>query len=328
MKIHPVAELFPMMSESELSELSDDIKKNGLQHPVIFDKDVLLDGRNRMAACKLAGVEFNSKEYRGNDPVSFIISSNLHRRHLTESQRGMVAARIATMRQGERTDKPCVNSSKVSQSEAAKLLNVSRSIVQDAKFIQRESPELAAQVERGEKSIHAAKKELKPHVAQNSGDNEWYTPKPYIAAAKEVMGNIDLDPASSKDANKIVGASTIFTSEDNGLKKDWSGKLWLNPPYASDLVGKFIEKLSVSVESGEVKEALVLVNNATETKWFSRLASVSTFLCFPTGRVKFWHTDKKDSAPLQGQCVAYIGKHGKKFCDEFKSFGIVVEIVK
>jgi len=285
---------------------------------------VLLDGRNRLAACERAGIAPRYREYEGTDPVAFIMSANVHRRHLTESQRAMVAARIASLPVGANQH---ASIEAPSQSKAADMMNVSRASVQRAAIVARESPELAAAVDRGDLTVHAAKEQLRPHVANNSGDNEWYTPKPIIAAAKEVMGGFDLDPASSEVANKVVGAVAIHTAEDNGLKHNWEGKLWLNPPYASDLIPKFMEKLASSVESGAVTEALVLVNNATETKWFARLAGVSSYLCLPTGRVKFWHPSK-ESVPLQGQCVAYIGKHGKKFCEAFKSFGIVAEIIR
>ena len=175
---------------------------------------------------------------------------------------------------------------------------------------------------------HYTPQESKPHVAQNSGDNEWYTPESYIEAAHTCMGNIDLDPASTPIANKVVKAKRIYTQKDNGLQQEWVGKIWLNPPYETALIGKFIDKLSASVESGTVIEAIVLTNNATDTKWFARLADVSSFLCFPTGRIKFWHSIKKSATPLQGQCVAYIGKNGKKFCGEFKRFGLILEVVK
>lgn len=329
LSVHPVAEMFPMLGKVELKELAGDIAANGLQQAIMIQGGVLLDGRNRLLACEMSGVKPEYREYEGTNLVAFIIGANIHRRHLTESQRAMVAVKLANMRQGERTDKePSPNSGKVSQKQAAALLNVGVSSVQDAKLIERESPELAEQVMSGETTIHAAKETLRPHVANNSGDNEWYTPKPYIEAARAVMGKIDIDPASSQEANKVVGASEIFTEKDNGLKQDWAGKCWLNPPYASDLVGKFMEKLASSVEAGAITEALVLVNNATETKWFARMAGVSSFLCFPTGRVKFWHPNKKSATPLQGQCVAYIGKRGNRFCSEFGKFGIVVEIIR
>jgi phage N-6-adenine-methyltransferase len=165
-----------------------------------------------------------------------------------------------------------------------------------------------------------------PHVSHNSGVNEWYTPPEYIQAARRVMGRIDLDPASSDIANQIVEASKIYTAEDNGLTKYWAGKVWMNPPYASDLIAGFISKYAEHVRSGDISEGIVLVNNATETNWFKELVSVSSAVVFPKGRVRFLDPDGNPGAPLQGQAVVYFGKQAKKFLAEFIGFGWGAEI--
>lgn len=159
-----------------------------------------------------------------------------------------------------------------------------------------------------------------PHVARNSGDNEWYTPPEYIAAAVEVMGGIDLDPASSETANQKVNASRFYTEDDDGLIQEWYGRVWMNPPYASELINRFIKKLVNHFKKGDVTESIVLINNATETEWFYELISVASAVTFPKGRVKFWHP-RKESVPLQGQAVVYIGTFPDKFVDVFSRFG-------
>ncbi len=159
------------------------------------------------------------------------------------------------------------------------------------------------------------------HVSNNSGENEWYTPVQYITAAKKVMGVIDIDPASSELANKTVQAKKFYTARDNGLTKEWRGKLWMNPPYSSDLIGKFVAKYSEHI-GREVSEGIILVNNATETAWFQQLVSVSSAIVFPNSRIKF--IDKfgnPSGAPLQGQAFIYSGGQVEFFLEVFRAFG-------
>lgn len=98
-EVHPVAALFPMMSDEELDDLAADIKDNGLVHPIVLDGDgVLIDGRNRQAACDRVGVEPRYEMLpEGADPVTFILSSNINRRHLTKGQRAMALAKTCSI---------------------------------------------------------------------------------------------------------------------------------------------------------------------------------------------------------------------------------------
>jgi len=160
------------------------------------------------------------------------------------------------------------------------------------------------------------------HVSNNSGENEWYTPRIYIQSALDVMGCIDLDPASSLLANKTVKANNFFDEESNGLDQKWFGNIWMNPPYAQPLIFNFIKKL----ETEEYNQAIVLVNNATETKWGQLLLSLSSVVCLHESRIRFIDVDgNQGDAPLQGQMICYIGKKTKEFIDEFKNYGICMK---
>jgi ParB-like chromosome segregation protein Spo0J len=156
MKHHEYANLFPMLPDSELRALAADIAANGLQTPITTLDDMILDGRNRHRACEIAGVDPTFEEYLGGDPLGFVVSHNLHRRHLDESQRGIIAARMANLKHGVRSDSPIGLSGK-SQSEAAALLNVGKSTIKRARrVIAKGEPGLAEMVAAGELSVAAA----------------------------------------------------------------------------------------------------------------------------------------------------------------------------
>jgi ParB family chromosome partitioning protein len=159
------------------------------------------------------------------------------------------------------------------------------------------------------------------HVAQNSGENEWYTPPQFIESARLVMGGIDTDPASSEIANRTVKAGQFFSKEDNGLRQTWSGNVWMNPPYAQPLMTNFAEAITYKFNQGEIKQGMVLVNNATETQWFQRMASVASAVCFPKTRVRFLDPEGRPGAPLQGQAIIYFGDNTEAFVEEFSQYG-------
>ncbi len=195
------------------------------------------------------------------------------------------------------------------------------------KMPEEEKTEIVERIEQGEKPKEVIKEvKNRPHVTNNSGNNEWYTPSEYIEAARACMGSIDTDPASNDIAQETVKAKTYYTAETNGLEHKWNGNVWMNPPYSSDLIYKFIEKLRTEREN--YNQAIVLVNNATETKWFHELVSLSSCVCFPKARIKFYMPDGKTGAPLQGQALLYIGENEENFEECFKEFGWIARITE
>lgn len=160
-----------------------------------------------------------------------------------------------------------------------------------------------------------------------SDENEWYTPPKYIQAAHAVLGGIDLDPASSAEANEIVGAARYFTVADNAFLQEWGGRVWLNPPYGGE-AGAFVNRLTDEFYAGDVTAAIVLVNaHCTDTEWFRPL--FNQLLCFTDHRIDFVAPAgrEKKSSSTHGSVFAYFGEDIVGFVREFAQFGAVVRPV-
>jgi ParB family chromosome partitioning protein len=160
-------------------------------------------------------------------------------------------------------------------------------------------------------------------VARNSGEEHWYTPPQIIQAARAVLGEIDLDPATSLRAQETVRARHYYTAAEDGLSKHWEGRVWLNPPYCVEKVRRFTAKLCQHFTAGDVPAALLLTNNATETAWFQETAERASAICLPAGRVRFLdEAGKPSGSPLQGQAVLYFGADLPRFAEAFSQFGL------
>jgi hypothetical protein len=199
---HPFADCFPMMSIEEIKTMANDIKENGLINAIVLFENKILDGRNRYAACQVSGVDPRYIQYAGKTPLAYVVSLNMSRRHLSESQRAIAAAKIANMKSGERTDlahcQPSANlhSPQISLESSAKMMNVSRRAVADVKKIMRDAPEKIAEIERGEKTVHGAMveiKESKPRENDSPNNGDCFRAK------------IDPAPEKEKDSETLIG---------------------------------------------------------------------------------------------------------------------------
>jgi len=357
------ASLIWPLSADERQQLEENIAEHGgARDPLVVwaskGKLTLLDGHNRYEICTRLGLPFDIHELRfksRDEAEDWIDRNQLGRRNLDSRQMSLLRGRRYNR---TKKDAHCganqvagKMSATTAESLAAEHGVDEKTIRRDGKFaeavealgIGREI--IAGEIEAPKHAIVAAAQALpdnataeqvqqavedvksKPYVANNSGDNEWYTPKDYIAAARQVLHDIHLDPASNLLANEVVRAEAYYSAEDDGLAHDWRGNVWMNPPYESGLIGQFVEKLCDAHASGSVPRAVVLVNNATETKWFQSLAEQASAICFPKGRVKFWHP-RKVAVPLQGQAVLFLGQEVDDFARAFSSFGFVMEVSK
>ncbi len=156
MEFHELACVFPMMQGTDINKLADDIKANGLQEKIVLYEGKILDGRNRYAACVVAEIEPTYTDYNGKDPLAFVISKNLHRRHLNESQRAMIAANVANLpKHLHKTDTEI----SVSQQDAAQMFSVSSDLVSYGKMVKDNAiASIVALVENGRLAVSEAKK--------------------------------------------------------------------------------------------------------------------------------------------------------------------------
>lgn len=217
MKTHKYAELFPMMSRDEIQVLATDIKKNGLLSPVVTLDGKILDGRHRFEACKIAGKEPRFEEYEGFDPLGFVLSSNLHRRHLDSSQRAMIAAEMATMRVGKPATSNSLNlgNKPISQREAAEKMNVSVGSVENASKVLKEAPASVVEaVKSGDMTVGKAVADLKEKS------------KPVLSVPKDKMGlklpeEMVADYKRAEEIGKelLRQASFIKCSLTNGIEE-------------------------------------------------------------------------------------------------------------
>jgi len=238
-------DLIPPMTPEEKGLLEEDVTANGCRDALVVWEGILLDGHNRLEICqrlklkyKVTSLEF---EDRG-EAMLWIINNQFGRRNISMYDRGVLALKVkdiiaakAKKKQGARTDLLATlpKSEPINtRATIAEKAGVSERTIAKIETIQKKAtPEQIERIKSGDASINQINNEIsKPHVSQNKGENEWYTPKKHIEAARIVMGSIDLDPASSAKANETVQATVYYTKKNSGLDKPWSGKLFMNPP--------------------------------------------------------------------------------------------------
>jgi len=157
-------------------------------------------------------------------------------------------------------------------------------------------------------------------INQDSGNFEYYTPIELVNAAREVMGSIDLDPASSETANKQIKA-TRFYSED-GLNKPWFGNIWMNHPFSRVNNQLWIKHLIEWYERGFGHQACCITFAATSEKWFRPLLNYPQ--CFIHGRTNYYLPDgTKKKGVTKGSVVTYLGDNTEKFKEVFSELGTV-----
>lgn len=305
---HSIAEWFPMMEAEEFEEFVDDVRINGIKDPITLHENKILDGRHRHKARSITGRQAQYVQLPANvDPVDFVLTKNLHRRHLTASQRAFIAERVATQKSRGR---PLKNGTTVTRRKAAKLTGISTRQISRVRAINaRCPPEISDAIRDGDITINdaeAASKLPPEHQIQalqqvregrtksmraamdlfdgetfpdHTGDdgqaaheeNDTGTGNddaadqpvdsvvPTIADAqsvRDVLESIELDPASSAQANAIVKATRSFSPDDETL--EWHGKTWLRIPESDhSTCERLLSQCISAVEGGGIESAIV-----------------------------------------------------------------------
>jgi hypothetical protein len=184
MEYHEVCTLFPLMTADERRALTEDIARNGQREPIRTYEGKIIDGRNRYEACCALHVAPTFEEWSGQGSlVAYVVSLNLHRRHLDTSQRAAIAAEVKPILEeegrermraagrksapGRPAEKGCADLHNLSDDDhhdslqqAADMVNVSRRIVADAELVKEQAPERFEAIKRGETTVHAERKQL------------------------------------------------------------------------------------------------------------------------------------------------------------------------
>lgn len=156
---------------------------------------------------------------------------------------------------------------------------------------------------------------------------EWYTPEDIISDVIRVMGGIDVDPCSPYHDGPVP-ATVHYTKAEDGLSLPWNGRVFMNPPYGHAVL-KWSMKLVFEYLEGRTKEAIVLTNSSTETRWFNQLSKVSGLWCAPIQRIKFvpGENNPKENRPTKGNAIFYFGKNSERFIDVFSEWGPIYRVV-
>lgn len=222
-KAHPIADIWPMMSDEEIKSLAEDIKQQGLIEPVWIYEDQIIDGRNRAAACEIAGVEIITRTYKGNNPVGFAFSLNEKRRHLSSGARAALAVEAKPLYEAEAKKrqvasgvdfgrggkeqtkvtekvpepissqpKPKPRTDNESRTQAAKDFGTNSRYVTQAQKVKDQAPEVFEKLKRGKVTMQDAMKEVRKKPTNPWMDDETER-KELVIKGQAVVANAERD---------------------------------------------------------------------------------------------------------------------------------------
>lgn len=236
-QVHPAANVFPMIEGEQFDALVESVRQHGLMEPVWLTPDgTLLDGRNRLAACKAADIKPTFRVYQGDDLVDFIVRLNIHRRHLTDGQKKMAAVDLLPIYEAEglqamghggakaapaqpANEKGLADLPHLSRDKAAAALGVSGRGVGQAKRVTQQAPDLADKVRAGTLALDAAERLVK--IAEKLGDDAAPIITEYLESPKPSIEKAEKAGRAAKAKRDYLSRQAVWDSEAN-----IAGDLW------------------------------------------------------------------------------------------------------
>jgi hypothetical protein len=245
LKQHPLSAAFPSMSGDDFSALVDDIKANGQREPVMVYEDMVLDGWHRYRACLQLGIKAQQFTFGGIDPVGFVLSHNLHRRHLTPSQRAAAVVACSDWRPRGRQSKPETISG-LREADMAKTAGTSDRTIRDAKAAHKAG--LTDAVKSGALTAHEA-----ASVARG-------TPEPAKKPKREI------EPPPQADADHMAEAQHTITElaqENEQLRDKLAVESLMDSEEAKTQTAETLRELRALVKTLEAENAALKVSRDT-----------------------------------------------------------------
>lgn len=271
-ELHPLCTLFPRLSGAEFETLRDDVKVNGLRQPIVLHDGMILDGGNRYRACLDAGVKPSFVEFSGGNLVSFVLSANLHRRHMSPGQQAAIVASATDWAKAQthggdrRSDQvELVPLETVGQRAAAS--GASEKTQRKADALVREAPALADQVRRGEKTLYRAVKESKPSKilprpqAQQAEDDPLEKAREHAKKQNAAIRSLRKELAE-KDALIESLRGDLIEARTNAAELADSLTAYMKADEGEESVAKEIKRLMGQIKAIEATRDQYMTQNA------------------------------------------------------------------
>ena len=263
-RVHPAAAVFPRIMGRELQALADDIKKHGQRHDIVQHPDSsILDGLNRLRACEIAGREPRIVEWDGKpgEELAYVVSQNVARRNLDESQRGIIASELAALRSGQRQAGKFAGLP--TQAEAADMMQVSERTVRIARKVLEEAPaNVIRLVKQGRISLNAAKCVVS---RVSTEDKQRIEGMPDDDAEAEVKR---LNKESATNTARVIEASANTTDDDDDD----------NRRIGAEAVSRALNRTNIEANTFERRALVSAIERLplSDAAWASELTSYLT----------------------------------------------------